>query len=210
MTDNATTSNDRQPPNGEPADRWLTIPNLLCMVRFLGAFGLIPLALAEKPVAFIVTYVALTSTDWVDGKLARWLNQESKIGPRLDTLADVTMYGGLLFGLVWLFGSTLAKEWILIGLAVCSYALSCLASLVKFQHIPSYHTRAAKISWLLVLLGTAALFADWSIWPLRVAGVAILFTNLEALLITLLLPQRLEDVASLWHALRRMPDQSGS
>jgi cardiolipin synthase len=184
-----------------PTDRWLTIPNALCAVRLLGAFVLPPLAIANRPVAFVVTYFVLTSTDWIDGKLARWLKQESKIGPKLDTVADVTMYAGLLFGLVWLFGGTLADEALLLGAGVVTYAGSCLASLLKFRRLPSYHTRAAKISWFIVLVAVVALFMNWSIWPFRIATVAVTLTNLEAILMTLVLKRRQEDVASLWHAI---------
>ncbi len=185
-----------------PTDRWLTLPNVLCLVRLLGAFVLPPLAIAHRPVAFVITYLALTSTDWVDGKLARWLKQESKIGPKLDTVADVTMYGGLLFGLIWIFGNTLIGEagWFIAGLV--TYAGSCLASIWKFRRFPSYHTRAAKISWFIVLVAVVALFLNGSIWPLRLATIAVTLTNLEAIIITYVLQQPREDVPSLWHAAR--------
>jgi len=161
-----------------------------------------PLAVADQPIAFLVSYLLLTSTDWVDGKLARWLKQETKIGPKLDTVADVTMYAGLLFGLVWLYGGTLAGEAWWLGGAVATYAGSCIASFVKFHRLPSYHTRAAKISWFIVLVAVIALFMNSSIWTLRVAAVAVAVTNLEAMLITFFLAKRKEDVASLWHAIQ--------
>jgi CDP-diacylglycerol--glycerol-3-phosphate 3-phosphatidyltransferase len=184
-----------------PSNRLLTIPNALCMIRLLGAFVLPVLAVANQPVAFVITYLVLTSTDWIDGKLARWLNQTSKIGPKLDTVADVTMYGGLLFGLVWLYGGTLVSEAMLLGTGLVSYAGSCLASLIKFRRLPSYHTRAAKISWFVVLIAVVALFLDWSIWPLRVACMAVVLTNLESILITVVLPKKQNDVPSIFHAI---------
>lgn len=192
----------------DPPDRWLTIPNALCLIRLLGALVLPPLAIANQPVAFVVTYIALTSTDWIDGKLARWLHQESRIGPKLDTVADVTMYAGLLFGLTWLFGSTLWDEAVLLGAAVATYAASSLAGLFKFGRWPSYHTRAAKISWFIVLVAVVALFLDWSIWPLRVAAAAVVLTNLEAILITAALATKQSNVPSIWHALRHSPEEA--
>jgi len=188
--------------SARPTDRWLTIPNALCMIRLLGAFVLPALAIVDRPVAFVVTYLVLTSTDWIDGKLARWLNQESKIGPKLDTIADVTMYGGLLFGLIWLFGETLMNEIVWLGVPVLAYAASCAASLFKFHRLPSYHTRAAKISWFVVLIAVLALTLDWSIWPLRIAAMAVFVTNLEALLITVVLSTKQNDVPSIFHAAR--------
>lgn len=185
--------------------RWLTIPNGLCAIRLVGSFALVPLAIYDRPSAFLITYLALAATDWVDGKLARRLNQESKLGPKLDSAADVTMYAALLFGAGWMFGTTLLGESLLIGAVVVSYAGSCLASVVKFRRLPSYHTRGAKISGFLILLAVIALFLAWSIWPLRIAAFFVTLTNLEATLITLALSERRDDVPTLYHALRKTP-----
>jgi len=188
-------------PAEERLDRLVTVPNALCMIRLLGAFVLPVLAIGNQPVAFVITYFVLTSTDWIDGKLARWLKQESKIGPKLDTVADVTMYTGLLFGVIWLFGSTLVDEGALLGVAVALYAGSCLASLFKFGRLRSYHTRAAKISWFIVLIAVVGLFVKSWIWPVRVAAVAVALTNLEAILITVALAKKQNDVPSIFHAI---------
>lgn len=71
-------------------------------------------------------------TDWVDGKLAILLKQQTKLGAKLDTLADVSLYLALLFGLLWLKNAELADQWIWMGIAMASYALSVLAAFVKF------------------------------------------------------------------------------
>ena len=185
----------------ERPDRWLTVPNALCMIRLVGAFVLIPLAIGNRPIAFVVTFFVLSSTDWIDGKLARWLNQTSKIGPKLDTAADMTMYAALIFGMTWLFGRTLLSELGFIGVAVATYLGSCLASLIKFRRLPSYHTRGAKISWFLVMVAVLTLFLELSIWPLRIAALAVALTNLEAILITIALAKKQDDVPSIFHAI---------
>ena len=195
-------STQPEPRDATAADRLWTVPNVLSVVRLVGSLVLVPLAVYEWPVAFLITYLALTATDWIDGKLARWLGQVSKIGPKLDSASDVTMYTALLFGLLWLFGDALLGEAVLIATAAASYAISCLVSLLKFHRLPTYHTRAAKISWFVVLAAVVALFLDWSIWPLRLAAVTVLLTNLEATLITFVLPRAVEDLPSLYHALR--------
>jgi hypothetical protein len=83
-----------------------------------------------------------------------------------------------------------------------TYAVSTLAALWKFKRWPSYHTRAAKTSWFLILVGAVCLFGGWGLWPLRVALMAVTLTNLEALLITILSPSWRCDVGSLIRVLR--------
>ena len=67
----------------------LTIPNLISLVRL----GLIPVFLwllvgRENPVGAGWLLGLIGSTDWIDGYLARRLNQVSEIGKILDPLAD--------------------------------------------------------------------------------------------------------------------------
>lgn len=191
----------RQTASPEPPKAgWITVPNAICLVRAIGAVGLIPLATLERPTWFLIAYLMLASTDWLDGRLARLLNQRSRYGPKLDSIADVMMYIGLLFGAVWLFGDRLLAESLLIGAVVVSYFGACLASLLKFRELPSYHTMAAKFSWFLMVCAGAALFLEWSVWPLRFALFAVTATNVESMLITLTLRRRRENVPSIFHA----------
>jgi cardiolipin synthase len=187
---------------GGRTDRVVTVPNLLCAVRFLGSFVLVALAVVGRGEAFVWLFVALAVTDWLDGKLAILLDQKTVLGARLDSWADATLYGALLFGALWLHGATLRAElgWILT--AVASYAVATMAGFWKFGRWPSYHTRAAKTSWFLIAVGAVCLFDGWAVWPLRVASAAITLTNVEALLITILSADWRADVESVFHVLR--------
>jgi CDP-diacylglycerol--glycerol-3-phosphate 3-phosphatidyltransferase len=181
----------------------VNVPNTLCAIRLLGSFVLVYLALMQREKPFIWTFVFLVSTDWIDGKLAMLLNQRTKFGARLDSAADATLYTALLFGVCWLKWDFLLANftWIVAGLL--SYAITCVAGLVKFGRIPSYHSYAAKTSWHLVNIAALCLFAGWAEWPVYVAAVAVVLTNLEATGITFALPEWDVDVRSLVHARRR-------
>ncbi|MCX6407745.1 MAG: CDP-alcohol phosphatidyltransferase family protein [Propionibacteriales bacterium] len=70
-------------------DRLVTIPNLLSVVRIV----LLPVFLwlvlgPEQDVLALLVLVVSGVTDYLDGKLARRLNQTSKIGAILDPVAD--------------------------------------------------------------------------------------------------------------------------
>lgn len=188
----------------DPAYRdWIfTIPNIICMLRLVGSGLLVGLALAELPSWFVLLFVALTLSDWIDGRLARWLGQRSDFGASLDSFADAALYTALLVGCVILCGKQLIAEWPWLGIALGSYALTTSAGLIKYRRVPSYHTWAAKRSQLLVLLAGIALVLGISVWPLRLAAIAVTITNLEATLLTAVLAQWRADVPSLWHVLR--------
>ena len=73
----------------ELPDRLLTIPNLLSVVRL----ALVPVFLwlllgpqADGWALLILVYAGIS--DWADGKIARWLNQASRLGAMLDPAAD--------------------------------------------------------------------------------------------------------------------------
>lgn len=73
----------------EMPSRSLTVPNLLSVLR-LAAVPLF-LWLLLGPHADLLALVVLAAsgiTDWLDGKLARWLNQTSRLGALLDPAAD--------------------------------------------------------------------------------------------------------------------------
>lgn len=108
----------------------LTIPNLISLIRLL----LIPLflwLLLGRDNAFAAGWLLgfIGSTDWVDGFLARKLNQVSEVGKLLDPLADrlavvAALIGGLISGHVptW-FGWALIIREALIGVGAVMVAV---------------------------------------------------------------------------------------
>jgi cardiolipin synthase len=182
-------------------DKILTIPNIICFLRLAGALWLFVLAMQSNRLLFTGVFVFLSLSDWIDGRLARWLKQRSDFGARLDSFADLVLYGALFFGMFWFRGGILIEEmgWWLAGLA--SYLLTTFAGLWKYGRIPSYHTYGAKTSQWLVLVGAVCLLLDYSVWPFRIAMLAVTLTNLEATAITWYLPKWKADVLTLLHVL---------
>ncbi|RMF41244.1 MAG: CDP-alcohol phosphatidyltransferase family protein [Planctomycetota bacterium] len=185
-----------------PAGFEWTIPNALCAIRLAGSPALLLLAAWQRADWFVYWYLFLAATDWVDGKLAIWLDQRSTFGARLDSWADAMLYCCLLLGGGWLLSDRLLEEWPWVAAAVGSYAVSTLAGFWKFGKWPSYHTRGAKISWFLITVGALCFLLDLSRIPFRIAMVSVSLTNVEATMITLVLPRWHADVLSLRVALR--------
>jgi cardiolipin synthase (CMP-forming) len=119
--------------SGEPAgaDRILTVPNLITVVRL----ACLPLFLwllfgRDDQTGAAVLLGVLGTTDWIDGYVARRYHQVSTLGKVLDPVADrllvvtavvaITVHGAVP---VWFGAATLARE------VVVSGAVLLLASL---------------------------------------------------------------------------------
>lgn len=182
--------------------RLWTVPNLVTGLRLLGVVPLAWLAWRGDRTLFLGLLVLMLFSDWLDGKLALALDQRTELGPRLDSVSDALMYAALGLSFWWLEPTVIRAEVGWLAAAVGTWVLSACVALARFGRFPSYHTRAAKIGWLVV--GGAALYTIWSgdgrAVPWALAWVAL--ANLEAVAIGLLLPEWRSDVSSLAQAIR--------
>ena len=191
------------PPGGdshstEPdTTRFWTVPNALCVGRFVGSFALLPLALAEWSYWFVGVYLVLILSDLIDGPIARSLHQRSDLGAHLDSVADLTLNSCLLVGVTFLCWEVLQHELVFIGALVVSYGASQLFGFLKFRRLISYHTYIAKSTQWLAMFGAVSLVLEWSVWPFRVAVIAAIVGNLEAIAITAVLVKWQSDVPTL-------------
>lgn len=82
MADNSAT-------NIDTSNAIVTIPNIITVVRFLGTPLFVWLVLSKQEYGWGVFVLALMGcTDWIDGFVARKLNQTSQLGRIMDPLAD--------------------------------------------------------------------------------------------------------------------------
>jgi len=109
----------------------LNIPNLLTWFRillipiFLGVFYLpdTTLSLHHKHLVSSVIFALAALTDWLDGYLARALNQTSAFGAFLDPVADKLMVAAALIVLVKLGYVDMFIAFIIIGREIAISAL---------------------------------------------------------------------------------------
>ena len=77
------------PDRSELADRVWTVPNALSVLRLLGVPLFLWLLLGPHADGWAIVVLALSGvSDWADGKLARLLDQGSRLGALLDPAAD--------------------------------------------------------------------------------------------------------------------------
>ncbi|BAO29366.1 CDP-diacylglycerol--glycerol-3-phosphate 3-phosphatidyltransferase [Sulfuritalea hydrogenivorans] len=106
----------------------LNIPNLLTWARILliplvvGVYYL-PLTPAEQNFIATAAFLVAAITDWIDGWLARKLNQTSAFGAFLDPVADKLMVAAALVMLVELHRVDAMLAFIIIGREIAISAL---------------------------------------------------------------------------------------
>ncbi len=82
------------------SDRILTVPNLLSIARLFGVPLFLWLVLVPHADGWaLVVLMVAGFTDWLDGMLARTLNQASKLGQILDPVADRLYILAVVIGL---------------------------------------------------------------------------------------------------------------
>jgi cardiolipin synthase len=102
-------------------DRVWTLPNALSVLRLLGVPLFLWLLLGPEADGWAVVVLMVSGfTDWLDGKLARWLHQSSKLGALLDPAADrlyivCTLVALALRGIVplWVVAVLLGRDLVL-------------------------------------------------------------------------------------------------
>jgi cardiolipin synthase (CMP-forming) len=165
---------------GAASSRILTVPNALSFARLLGVPVFLWLVLVPEADgwAFLLLAVAGAS-DWVDGYLARRLDQRSELGVILDPLADRLYIAATLLGLAlrelipwWLVGILVARELFLLALLprirrsgrlalpvtyVGKSATFCLLwgfPLLLLGGMPTFGAAALAFGWAFALWGT--------------------------------------------------------
>lgn len=113
-----------EPAAPETEQIW-TVPNALSVLRLLGVPLFLWLLLGPHQDGWALTVLAVSGfTDWLDGVLARSLNQLSRLGALLDPLADRLYILATLLGLVlrhlipWWLAVLIVGRDVIVGLAL--------------------------------------------------------------------------------------------
>jgi cardiolipin synthase (CMP-forming) len=180
-----------------------TVPNLICVLRMVGVVPLLWAAYEGHRDIFLWIMIILLLSDWLDGKLAMVLDQRTVIGARLDSGADAFMYAATGLSFWWLEEQVIRHHapWIL-GV-VLAWAISVGTAIYRFRKLPSYHMWSAKASWFVVASAVVVLLLAGSSLLLPWALALVIFANLHATAITLMLPRWEADIWSLRQAWRK-------
>jgi cardiolipin synthase len=119
------------------------VPNMLSLLRLAGVPVFLWLLLGPKEDGWALAVLVFSAlTDWLDGKLARWLNQMSRLGRLLDPAAD-RLY--ILATLVAFLLREIIPWWVVVPLLVREAVLgACVLTLRRRGFAPPEVTYIGK------------------------------------------------------------------
>ena len=139
----------RQPDGARTSEVW-TIPNIISMVRLAGVPLFLWLVIGpEADVWALVVLMISGFTDWLDGYLARRLDQMSKLGEILDPVADRLYILAAVIGLLY---RDIIPLWVAILLPARDLFLWCLVPFLRtrgYSALPVHYLGKAATAALL-------------------------------------------------------------
>lgn len=161
-----------------------TIPNLISLIRL----GLIPwflwlLFAKDDPAGAGMLFFVIASSDWVDGYLARRLNQVSELGKILDPLADrVAVAVAVVFGWVagvlapWFAAALILRE-SLVALAALAVVVRGAERTVEVQYLGKVATFLvySAVTWFYCAAGWEWRWLEILAFVVGTAGLAIYY-----------------------------------
>ena len=126
-----------------------TIPNILSISRLILIPAMIIPAyyINNEPDArfvFLIMFIIIGVTDKLDGTLARYLNQTTALGAKLDTIADMVFYPLIALWLYRFESGVVGEWWNLIYFLLALYFFKMVTGKIKFGYVPAFHTIGAK------------------------------------------------------------------
>ena len=160
-----------------------TIPNIISMVRLAGVPLFLWLVIGpEADVWALVVLMISGFTDWLDGYLARRLNQMSRLGEILDPVADRLYILAAVIGLLY---RDIIPLWVAVLLPARDLFLWCLVPFLRtrgYSALPVHYlgkaaTAALLYSFPMLFLGDgdgpAATLAEVFGWAFAIWGIGL-------------------------------------
>jgi cardiolipin synthase len=168
---------------GATGDRVLTVPNAISVARLAGIPVFLWLVLGPHADWWAVgLLIASAASDWLDGKLARAWNQQSRLGQVLDPAADRLYIAATLAGLAvrgiipWWLVAVLASRELVLGVALLALRRHHVGPL-QVSLVGKAATLCLLYAFPLLFLGshggTAALAARIAGWAFAIWGSAL-------------------------------------
>jgi cardiolipin synthase (CMP-forming) len=168
-------------------DRIVTWPNALSALRLAGVPVFLWLVLGPRTATSDLIAAGILGlagiTDWLDGKLARMLNQQSRLGELLDPAADrlyiaATVIALAVRGIIpwWLFGAIAGRE-LIVGVALLVLQHRTVYGALRVSFVGKTATLCLMYAFPLLFLGdhsgTTAEVVRVLGWAFAIWGIAL-------------------------------------
>ena len=179
------------------------VPWSLVFLRLVLAPGIVWVATEPWPGTALsgCVLVALLS-DIYDGVIARRLGCDTPAIRVADSLVDTVFYLGVLAALYLRRPLVVHREWPLLALLLTLEGARYMVDLRKFGRSASYHSYLAKVWGLVMAIALIVVFArSEGDSLLALALVLGILSDIEGLVISVILPQWAHDVKTIGRAL---------
>lgn len=170
----------------------LTISRMACAPLLLGAA-----AGGFTGWVYGIAVYGLVS-DTADGQIARYYNNTTPRGARLDSIADLAFNWSLMASLVILFPERFLAEWARLATVVVAYAVPIVGGWYKFGRLTAYHTTLNRVAMPLVVAGVLLWLWFDTLWPVQAGIVVMVIAAFEELLITWRLERIRDNVSTVF------------
>jgi len=181
----------------------VNIPNILTLIRICIVPVLVFVSWKGFSSLFLILLALAFFTDVLDGFIARTFDLQTKLGAKLDSFADFSVYMAIPICAWLLWPEVIRREIFFVIAIVCSIIFPVLIGIIKFGSYPSYHTWLTKFAAGSMTIASILLFLGGPVWVFRLAAILCVFAALEEILITFLLPEPQSNVRGLWSVLKR-------
>ena len=186
----------------------MTIPNILSILRLILGPVLIILAWFGLEMVFVGVLIFAFFLDLIDGPIARKLHQVSRLGSRIDSYADFSIYIAFIIGAIFLWPDIVNRELFYFILVCLSITLPALFGLIKFHGGTSYHTLLVKLAAVCMAPAAIILFVGGPPWPFYIATAVSVIAAIEEIVITCLLDKPQSDIKNIIQVLNKRKNRS--
>lgn len=181
----------------------LTIPNILSLYRLFMFPVILLLMILEQELTFAILVVISLNTDVWDGFIARRFKQQTAIGAKIDSLADIGVYITALSGIIVFKIDDIGADAWLYYLFVGAYVITHLSPLIKFGKIQSFHLWSIKFGgYLQGIFFILLFFVDYIPVYFYIMVNISLLAFIESLTIQLIISEMRSDVKGLYWILK--------
>jgi len=126
------------------------LPNIVTGLRI--TLSLLLVFLLRDRTMFLIVYLAAGLTDALDGFLARRLRCQSRLGATLDSVADLCMFGVVIYALIVWMGGLPVLVIALVAAVTAIRVAALIIARVRFGRFAFLHTVGNKITGALLFL----------------------------------------------------------
>lgn len=186
--------------------------NAITLYRLVATVLLVYLAISRQPDLFKWLLAFSFFTDMIDGTLARKYKVVSVLGSRLDSVADDLTVVVAIIGIFIFKPEFLQQNMLAVSMLFVLYLVQMGTALVKYHKLTSFHTKSAKLSFL--LQGCFLILVFFLPEPPMVLFYCALISTsiqlIEETIMICLLPKWRSDVKGLYWVLRERKHPSTS